>query len=380
MTMMPPSKDEITALGAALSDDVMARDLRGAKDAADWRPLWDKAAKAGVLGWALPKAYGGAGFSALQTVRQMAVLGETCRDNGMLLALNGQMWAMQMSILEFGSEAQKTELLPKLGRGDLVCAHAVTEADSGSNAMAMQTRAEPIEGGYRLTGDKVWIGMGPVADIAQVFASTKPEHGQWGLSVFMVDLTLPGIKRGEIYEKVGHRTVPAGPVSFDGVEIPSSARIGPEGAGQSIFNRSIDWERKFIFAGHVGAMKRALREAVEFAHARKPGGTAIDTFQSVSNRLADMKLRHETCRLMIENAAREIDEGAEDKSTGALAKLHVAEALLANAEDALRLRGGAGYLAGEPERMLRDAAGCITLGGTSDIQRRIIAALLQTGV
>lgn len=358
-----------------LSRDVEARDRRGAKDEGDWRPLWQASAAAGVFGLALPAAYGGAGHSVLDSVRVLHRLGEGCRDNGMLLAIGGQLWAMQMSILEFGSEAQKIRILPEMVKGALICAHAVTEADSGSDSMAMKTRAEKTADGYRLNGDKVWIGMGPVADIAQVFAVTDPARGPWGLSTFLVDLRSPGVTRGEVYDKTGHRTEPAGPISFADVDVPEDARLGPEGAGQSIFNRSIDWERRFIFAAHVGAMKRQLDACVAFAKGRQPGGTAIIRHQSVSNRLADMYTRWRTSQLMIEEAAREIDEGREDRTTPAAVKLHVSEALLANAMDAMRIGGGAHYLTGEAERMLRDAAGVVTLGGTSDIQRKIIAAL-----
>ncbi len=368
--------DRLYRLGCdVLSRDVEARDKRGAKDEADWRPLWQAAAEAGVFGLALPSAYGGAGRSTLDTVRALHRLGEGCRDNGMLLAIGGQLWAMQMSILEFGSEAQKSEVLPKMTRGEMLCAHAVTEAESGSDSMSMKTCAEKTADGYRLNGEKIWIGMGPVADIAQVFAVTDPARGSWGLSTFLVDLRSPGVTRGEVYDKSGHRTEPAGPITFRDVNIPEQARLGPEGAGQSIFNRSIDWERRFIFAAHVGAMKRQLDECVAFAKTRQPGGTAIIQHQSVSNRLADMYTRWRTSRLMIEEAAREIDEGREDRTTPAAVKLHVSETLLANAMDVMRIGGGAHYLTGEAERMLRDAAGAVTLGGTSDIQRKIIAAL-----
>lgn len=368
--------DRLFELGRdVLSRDVEARDKRGAKDDADWRPLWEATAKAGVFGLALPSAYGGAGHTVLDTVRALHRLGEGCRDNGMLLAIGGQLWAMQMSVHEFGSEAQKNSVLPEMVKGALLCAHAVTEAESGSDSMAMKTRAEKTADGYRLNGEKIWIGMGPVADIAQVFAVTDPTRGPWGLSTFLVDLRSAGVTRGEVYDKTGHRTEPAGPIRFSDVDVPDDARLGPEGAGQSIFNRSIDWERRFIFAAHVGAMKRQLDDCVAFAKTRQPGGTAIMQHQSVSNRLADMYTRWRTSKLMIEEAAREIDAGREDRTTPAAVKLHVSEALLANAMDAMRIGGGAHYLTGEAERMLRDAAGAVTLGGTSDIQRKIIAAL-----
>jgi len=146
-------------------------------------------------------------------------LGEGCRDNGMLLAFNGQLWAMQMSFLEFANDAQKADLLPRLSAGDLICAHAVTEETSGSDAGSIQTRAEKIDGGYRLNGTKIWIGMAPAADIAQVFAVTDPAAGQWGISAFIVDLKTPGVQITPALDKAGHRTVPAGGITFDNAEM-----------------------------------------------------------------------------------------------------------------------------------------------------------------
>ena len=368
--------EQLYVLGRdVLSSDVEARDQRGAKDPGDWRPLWRAAAAAGVLGLILPRPFGGLGLPVLQAVRLLHRLGEGCRDNGLLLALNGQLWAMQMSILEFGDDAQKRTWLPRLADGSVLCAHAVTEAGSGSDISAIQSRAEKTRDGYRLNGEKVWIGMAPAADIAQVFAVTNTDHGAWGLSTFLVELDRPGVTRAGIFDKSGHRTVPTGRLIFEDVSLPDSARLGREGAGNGIFNRSIDWERRFIFASHVGAMKRQLDETIAFAHERAPGGVPIATHQSVSNRLADMQLRYEMSWMLIERAAREVDAGVVNRMTAPLVKLSVAEALLANAEDALRVRGSDGYLTGETERMLRDMAGAVTLGGTSDIQRRVIAAL-----
>lgn len=368
--------NRLFALGRdVLSHDVDARDRRGAVDSSDWRPLWQKAASAGVLGLVLPEEYGGAGLPVLTAIHALHRLGEGCRDNGLLLALNAQIWPMQMSILEFGNADQKQAWLSQMVEGSVICAHAVTEAEAGSSALSMQTRAERTATGYRISGTKTWIGMGPAADVAQVFAVTNPDHGAWGISVFIIELDRPGVRRDMRIEKSGHRTVPTGRIELDAVDVPTSALLGREGAGQSIFNRSVDWERRFIFSSHLGAMKRQLDETIEFARNRAPGGVPIDRYQSITNRLADMQVRYETSCLLIQNAATEIDTRQEDRMTAPLVKLAVSEALLANAESALRIYGGDGYATGEIERSLRDMAGTVTLGGTSDVQRQLIAAL-----
>ena len=376
--MAEPLEDLIErfrALGRdVLSQDVEARDKRGATDTADWLPLWRAAADAGVLRLVLPAEYGGQGRPMLEAMHALHALGEGCRDNGMLLALNGQLWAMQMSVYEFGSDAQKTQFLPGMADGSIICAHAVTEANSGSDVTGIRTTAEKTGDGYVLNGEKLWIGMAPASDVAQVFAITNPDHGHWGMSAFLVDMKSPGISCGPAFDKAGHRTVPAGSIRFEDVHVPADALLNREGAGHAIFTRSIAWERQFIFASHLGAMKRQLDETITFARERAPNGTPIINHQAVANRLADMQLRYETSRLMIENAARQMDEGRESRMTAPLVKLSVAENLLQNALDAQRVRGGAGYLVGETERMVRDMSGAITLGGTSDVQRLLISA------
>ena len=363
-----------------LSADVEDRDRRGAKDVADWRTLWRAAADAGVLALTVSEQFGGEGRSFLDAVQALHALGEGCRDNGMLLGLNGQLWAMQKSILEFGSEEQKSTWLPVLINGDAICAHAVTETNSGSDVTGIRATAQKTQNGYVLNGDKIWIGMAPAADVAQVFALTNPDLGVWGMSAFLVDLNLPGISKSAPYDKTGHRTVPTGNLTFENVEVPQTSLLGSEGSGHAIFNLSIAWERSFIFSSHVGAMKRQLDETVLFARDRAPNGKPIINNQTVSNRLADMQLRYEIARLLIENAARELDAGIQNRMTPSLAKLQVAESLLENALDAQRIRGASGYLTGECERMVRDMAGTITLGGTSDIQRLLIAAYQKGSV
>lgn len=363
-----------------LSDDVEARDARGAKDPDDWLPKWQAAASAGAFGLVLPETYGGRGLSRLDAMQVLHALGEGCRDNGMLLAINGQLWAMQTSIFEFGSDAQKARWLPGMVDGSIICAHAVTEVQSGSDVTGIRATAEKIDGGYRLNGEKIWIGMAPGAHVAQVFAMTNPDVGYWGMSAFLVDLDMPGVTRSAPFDKVGHCTVPTGGLTFKDVEIPDEALLGREGSGHAIFTKSIDWERRYIFSSHVGAMKRQLDETVAFTKERAPNDTPISGHQMIESRLANMQIRYETARLIVENAAREADAGLEDRMTAPIAKVAVAEALLENALEAQRIRGAQGYLKGEVERMVRDMSGTITLGGTSDIQRRLIAAYQRATV
>ena len=247
--------------------------------------------------------------------------------------------------------------------------------------MALETRAERVADGYVLNGEKTYVGMGPDCDLALVFASTAPERKAWGVSVFVVQSSDPGFIRGDTQTKTGLKTLPMGQLVFDNCFVPTDRRLGPEGAGARIFQATLDWERAFILASHVGAMERQLEECVEFAKSRKSFGKPILDHQSVSNRIADMAVRLETSRLILKQAAQAFDRGNPLTTLAAMTNLHISEAFLASSTDAVRTFGGAGYLAESAQsKDLNDALGGVIYSGTSDVQRQIIARMVaQSG-
>jgi len=356
-----------------LNDDIVARDRSGEF----WRAAWIKCARFGVQGLFVPQEYGGGGYDIVSTILALEGIGYGCADNGLTLALNGQMWAVEEPILRFGSEEQKQRFLPGLCHGELLGAHGMTEPQSGSDVYNVQTVAEKRDGGYVLNGRKTLVGLAPIADLAIVFATVNPDLKQWGLTAFLVENGTPGFTRGPAQSKMGLRTVPLGELILEDCFIPESNRLGPEGAGASIFTAAMDWERSFIFASHVGAMARQLDCCLAFAAEHQRSGQPIGKFQSISNRIADMKLRLETARLLLYKAAWLKDQGQSAALDAALAKLHISEAFTTSSLDAIRIHGGAGYLTDfEVERELRDAVGGVIYSGTSDIQRNVIARLL----
>lgn len=363
---------------AELGRDLVGRDMRGAVEDQDWRADWQKCAEFGLLGLKVPKAYGGQDLGVLDTVVVLEAVGYGCRDNGLTLGLNGQVWAVQEPILTFGSAAQKEKYLPGLCNGSLIGCHAVTEAGSGSDAFGLATRAVRDGDGYRLNGTKSFIGMGPACDVALVLASTSPERGRWGLSMFLVEAAQDGFRKCGQQQKMGVRTSPMGMIELTDCWVPAEARLGSEGAGAAIFQDAMEWERSFIFASHLGAMERQLEACISYAQERKVFGKSIDDFQSVSNRLAEMKLRLETSRLLLYKAAWMMDVGQSAALQAALTKLQISEAFVASSLDAIRIHGGRGYLSEAGiERDLRDAVGGVIYSGTSDIQRQVIANLLK---
>jgi len=338
---------------------------------------WEKCAQFGILGLAIPEEYGGSGADILTTMLVMEGLGYGCRDNGLIFAMNAQMWSVQHPILAFGSEAQKQKYLPYLCSGKLIGAHGMSEPDSGSDAYSLRTRAKRVTEGYVLNGTKMFVTNAPIANMALVFATVDPAKGIGGVTTFLVDEGTPGLRISRDIEKMGLRTSPMGELILEECFVSVESRLGPEGAGSSIFNSSMEWERSCILGSHVGAMERQLEVCIRYARERRQFGQAIGKFQAVANRIADMKVRLETARLLLYKVAWLKQMGKAAVMEAALAKLYLSECFVQSSLDAIRTHGGYGYTTEfEVERDLRDAIGGTLYSGTSDIQRVIIARWL----
>jgi hypothetical protein len=358
-----------------LNEEVIERDTSGAFV----RALWNKCADFGLQGLSVPAKYGGSleEVDFLRAMLAMEGFGYGCEDNGLALALNAQMWTVQLPLLEFGNEAQKQKYLTRMAGGEWIGAHALTEPEAGSDIFSMQTTAERVEGGYKLNGEKHLITLAPIADLAVVLALTNPRLGKWGISAFIVERGMAGFLQSPVKAKMGMRTVPIGTLSFENCFVPEENRLGAEGIGFSLINHSLEYDRCCILASQLGAMERQLERSIAFVTSRKQFGQPIGKFQSVSNRIADMKLRLETSRLMLYKTAWLKSRGKSAMMEAALLKLQLGEDFLASSLDAIRNYGGSAYLSENGiERDLRDAVGGVLYAGTSDIQRNIIAKLL----
>jgi len=357
----------------ALRDDVVRRDRVGEFP----RELWRHCGKFGIQGVPFPEHYGGGGRDALTAVLALEALGEVCEDNGFLFALAAQMWSVQMPILRFGTEAQKKHYLPPLCAGEWIGAHGMSEPDSGSDAFALRTRATRQGEEYLLSGTKTFVSEAPVADLFVIFATLDPAKGALGITGFIVERGRPGLSVGSPIHKMGLRTSPMAELVLEECRVPSANRLGREGRGAQVFNDSMEWERACILAPALGAMERQLASAVTYARERRQFGQPIGKFQAVQHRLAEMKLRLESARLLLYRAAWAKQNGRDAGPAAALAKLAVSEAWLDSSLDAVRTRGGYGYAVEyQAERDLRDAVGGILFSGTSDLQRNLIARSL----
>jgi len=356
-----------------LNDGLVERDRQGELS----RPNWQKCADLGILGLSVPEEYGGSGADIMTTMLVMEGLGYGCKDNGLIFAINAQMWSVQHPILAFGTEEQKSKYLPGLCDGKLIGAHGMSEPDSGSDAYSLRTRAERVEDGYVLNGTKMFVTNAPVCDLALVFATVDPAKGLGGITGFIVETGTPGFTISRNIDKMGLRTSPMGELILEDCVVPLESRLGREGAGTSIFNNSMEWERSCILGSHIGAMERQLETCIRYARERRQFKQPIGKFQSVSNRIAEMKVRLETARLILYKVAWLKKMGKSAVTEAALAKLYISESYVASSMDAIRTLGGYGYMTEfEVERDLRDAIGGTIYSGTSDIQRTIIARLI----
>ncbi len=341
---------------------------------------WRRCAERGVQGLIVPEAYGGQGRDHLTASLVLEGLGYGCRDNGLSYAVASQIVSTQVALETFGTEDQKAEWLPGLCDGTSRAAFAMTELESGSDAFAMTSRARRTASGYELSGYKAFITLAPRCDLILAFASTDPDAGKWGISAFVFPADTQGVTLHPNREKMGLRTTPFGDIELADVAVPESARLGPEGAGASIFTSAMDTERALVFATQVGAMERTLEAVVEFARSRTQSGRPIGEFQGVSHRIAEMKVRHETARLFLYKTALLLDRGRPSSIAAAMTKLVASEAAVASAMDASTIFGARGYVSQfEVERELRDALGGLSYSGTSEIQRNVIARLLGVG-
>lgn len=356
-----------------LGERVLEDDRESRFPAADFR----RCADFGVLGWPVPRRFGGAELDPLSTIVGLEALGYGCADNGLVFAVNNHLWGCVVYLLTHGSEAQKRCYLPRLCAGSLIGAQALSEPEAGSDVLSVRTTARRRGDEYVLQGTKWFISNGPVANLFVVFARTGEGRAQDALSAFLVSDDLPGVRRTREFAKLGLRTTPMGAVELDGCRVPAENLLGHEGGGYSVFTSTIEWERTFTLAGQVGAMERMLEASIDHVTSRRQFGRPIGTFQAVAHQVVDMKVRLELARLILYRVGWLKREGRIAMLDSAIAKIFIAESAVQTALAAVEVHGARGYLADWGiERELRDAVGSGIYGGTTSVQRGIVAELI----
>lgn len=379
---MKKIENDMSPESVADSVDLFVREcvnvkLSGSRASAFYAECWEKCGEFGLLGTHISTQYGGRGTSIKAATQAMESLGRTCIDNGFSFAINVSLFSHASMLDQSANAEQKEKYLKPLCQGTLKCAYALTEKEAGSDAYALSTQAQKVDDGYLLSGKKIYITLAPVADFAVVFATSDVASGRWGVTAFLVDLNSDGITRTTT-SKAGLKNVPMGTIEFSKCFVPGKNILGKAGGGAAVFEESQIWERSFVLASHVGTMQRQLDSAIDHAKSRQQFSKQIGQFQSVSNRIADMKLRLETARLMLYHVAQLKDEGKPIRLESALAKLHLSECFHASSLDAMRIHAASGYTnEALTASDLNDSVASLLIGGTNDIQRNIITRLLE---
>ncbi len=360
----------LTFARESLASDMVVRDRERHFD----RDAWRRCAEFGVLGMPIPKQYGGLGLGLSELLAVMEGLGAGTRDQGLLFSLNAHLWTNSIPILIYGTEEQRQKYLPSLCDGSFIGANAASEPDAGSDIFSMRTRAVRDGSHYVLNGAKTFVTNAPVADLFVAYATVGRSLGLMGITGFIVPRDTPGLTVSRKLDKMGLRTSPMAEVVFEDCRVPVEQRLGREGRGAGVFECSMEWERGCILATCLGVMQRQLRDCVEHARARRQFGKSIGKFQSVANRLVDMKVRLDTCRPLVYRIGALKDAKVDATVEAAVAKLYVSESFVRSCLDAVQIFGGYGYMTEQQvERDLRDSVGGTLYSGTSEIQRNIIA-------
>ena len=339
------------------------------------RDAWRECANFGVQGMPLPERFGGSGSRrAHHDAGDGSARLRLPRSGPAVLAPRPDVGDRDAAAEVRDRPHSSSGTCPGLCDGTLIGAHGISEPGSGSDAFSMRTRAERRGDRYVLNGSKTFVTNAPVADLFVLFATVDPRKGMWGVTGFLIEKGTKGLSVGPKLDKMGLTTSPTSEVFLEDCEVAAEQMIGKVGQGATIFNHAMAWERSCILASTVGAMEHELEVCLKHAKERTQFGKPIGNFQLVAAKLADMKVRLETCKLLLYRAAWAFGQGEPNGLEGAIAKLSISEAAVVSALDAIQIHGGYGYMREyQVERHLRDNVAARLYSGTSEIQRLIVA-------
>ena len=327
----------------------------------------------GFLGMAVPEEYGGSELGALGTSLVLMEVNKACASTGVTLSVHNSLACE--SLLRFGSDAQKQNYLPKLASGEWLGAYALSEEGSGSDAGSLVCKAEPDgDGGYVLTGSKLWITHGNHADLVVVFARTDLEAGTKGITAFLVETAWDGYKPGKKELKMGLRGSDTVEIQLDGVRVPAENVLGEPNRGFPIAMSLLDTGRIGIASQAIGIAEACLEASVKYAKEREQFGKPIAAFGAIQEKVADMATGIDAARLLVYRAATLKDDGKDHGREASMAKLAASRHANWCAKEAVQIHGGAGYTRDFPvERYMRDARVTEIYEGTTEIQKLVIA-------
>jgi acyl-CoA dehydrogenase len=341
-----------------------------------WFPneVFPKLAAQGLLGLKYPEAYGGQGGDYLHEAvlcEEMARIG----SGGTAAGIGAHINIATPPIWKFGSEQQKQRYLVPSIRGELIGALGITEPGAGSDVAALSTRAERVDGGFVVNGEKTYITNGVRADFIVTAVKTTPDGGHDGISFLIVDRS-DGVHSSALH-KLGWQASDTATISFQDVFVAEENLLGELNGGFKLIMANFQWERLAMALGAVGAMTLAWQRTAQYARDRHAFGRSLSGHQAIRHKLADMATSVHTCRCVTYDALRRFIAGEEPLREVTMAKLLTQRACFELMDDCLQIHGGAGYMREYwPERAARDARLGPIGGGSDEIMREILARVL----
>lgn len=372
LTQLSEEENLFYATVRQFAEETIAPVVRSMDDEQKFAPgLVGKLFELGLMGIEVPEALGGSGGSFFDAV--LAIEAISTVDPGVAVLVDVHNTLVVNAIRRWGTEAQKKNWLPRLA-SNTAGAYALSESGSGSDAFALQTRAETVPGGYRLTGRKLWISNAKEAGLFIVFATLDPAAGYRGITAFVIEKDTPGFAVGRKEDKMGIRASSTCELILDNCEVPQEHVLGEPGKGYKIAIETLNEGRIGIGAQMLGLAEGAWRHAARYAQERRQFGKPIAEFQAVQFTLANLATDIEAARLMVYNAARLKDAGQSYVREAAMTKLFASQVAERVASQCVEIFGGNGFVRDYPaEKYFRDSKVGKIYEGTSNMQLATIA-------
>jgi alkylation response protein AidB-like acyl-CoA dehydrogenase len=351
--------------------ELLERDRAWDVDETTLAEVLPQVAEMGFMNLCLPEEVGGLGCRYRVYGDILAEISYASPSVAVALSVHNM---VGMILLRYASQAKRAEWLSRWGEAESFAAFAITEAGAGSDPSASKTDAKRVDGGYRVTGEKMWISNGMHSRWFLTLVRTDPGRGKAGLSALVVDGNEEGVSRDKIVGKTGLRGSDTAVIHYDDVFVPADHLLGEEGQGMRVCLSALDGGRIGIAAQALGISQACLDEMVSYAKQREQFGQLLADFQAIQHMIADSDVEVSASRALIQVAADAVDAGEPDPAASARAKLFATEAANRIAYRAVQVHGGSGYVREcRVEQLARDARATTIYEGTSEIQRIVIA-------
>jgi len=342
-------------------------------DEEDWFPieLWPEMGALGLHGITVAEEFGGLGLGYLEHVIAVEEISRASASVGLSYGAHSNLCVNQ--IHRWGNPEQKAQYLPKLISGEHVGSLAMSEAGAGSDVVSMKTRADRVDGGYRLNGTKFWITNAAYAETLVVYAKTTPDAGSKGITAFLIEKDMAGFAIGQKIDKMGMRGSPTAELVFNDCFVPAENVLGPLDGGVKVLMSGLDYERVVLSGTQLGIMQACIDTVMPYIRERKQFGKSIGSFQLMQAKVADMYVALNSARAYSYAVAKACDAGKTTRFDAAGAILLASENAVKVANEAIQALGGAGYTKDWPvERYYRDAKLLDIGAGTNEVRRMLI--------